>query len=213
MRDESLRWFIITSIVTSESLIGLNTMWGRDEAGVCLWEEMIHWWERGYPISFGLDSLELNKISSHLSGHSAAWWLKCSASPRLSDVHLFDFQTLWTLFGFITLLQISLKAYLSPQMGLFKLSPLSSILMAQSNGKHMKPSLCPHPRHAALRGWRRWKGSGGESWEMHICGAALITRKPRESRRQKRLREWASMLGDPQIFFQVPLPVVVLLLV
>lgn len=50
-------------------------------------------------------------------------------------------------------------------MGLFKLSPLPSILMDQSNWKHMMPSLCFHLQHAALWGWRWWKGSRAEEAE------------------------------------------------
>lgn len=36
--------------------------------------------------SFGLDFLALSPINSHLTEHSRTWWLKCSASLRLSDV-------------------------------------------------------------------------------------------------------------------------------
>lgn len=36
--------------------------------------------------SFGLDFLALSPINSHLTERSRTWWLKCSASLRLSDV-------------------------------------------------------------------------------------------------------------------------------
>lgn len=40
-------WFIITSVMTSKLLI----WWEGDQTAVCLWEEMIHWGDRGCTIS------------------------------------------------------------------------------------------------------------------------------------------------------------------
>lgn len=143
-------------------------------------------------------------------------WVVSQTSSHLCVFYLFFSLH---VFGFVKLLWMWLESWNvlgdnSPQLFFFfspsliwalQLSSLSSFLMALSNRKHMMLSLNPHPN---VPHWD--DGEGGEG-EMHICGAALIIRKYWEQGERGRRREWALERRGPQILFQVPAPVVVLL--